>query len=198
MYPSYIGNAYQQGFIQAILMQVIRHKKLNLSIEFENSILVYIFVFFCLSFYWDIGVHLFTSSVKLKTYLHASYRQLNNYLHIRNITYITYLDIWKNENLKPWYFSWYNKCPINKLFLQPRERNLLGRSLYIKCTKLHFFKRLSLAALFWNWKTHIKQNYLCSASKWSCWRLNFPALSTCTSKQYCKGTCFSVTPVNQL
>ena len=33
------------------------------------------------------------------------------------------------------------------------------------CTKLNFPKRLSLAALFWNWEAHIKQNYSCSTNK---------------------------------
>ena len=36
------------GFFQAILTSVIRHKKLNLSTEFWNSILIYIFLLACL------------------------------------------------------------------------------------------------------------------------------------------------------
>ena len=42
------------------------------------------------------------------------------------------------------------------------------------CTKLHFFK--SPAALFWNLKTHIKQNYPCSAGKCSLLKTYFKCL----------------------
>ena len=38
----------RQGFIRAIEMSVIWYKKINLSIEFWNQILMYIFLFFCL------------------------------------------------------------------------------------------------------------------------------------------------------
>ena len=77
-------------------MSVIRHKKLNLKIEFRNSIFIlfvclFVFIFAYLLSYWNA----FTVAIKIKRYLHVSYMQLFYYLGIYNITYITYLDIQK-------------------------------------------------------------------------------------------------------
>ena len=51
-----------QGFTKAILMSVIRHKKLNLHIYIYNI------------------------AIKIKNYLHVLYMQLFDYLRIHNIT----------------------------------------------------------------------------------------------------------------
>ena len=84
------------GFFQAILMSVIWHKKLNLSIEFSNSVLIYTYccLFVSLLRYWSSFAVAFLA-VKIKRYLHFSYMQLFDYLHIHSMTYLTYLNIWK-------------------------------------------------------------------------------------------------------
>ena len=93
---------YFQGFIQVILMSVIRYKKLNLSTEFWNSTLLYVFLFVCLFVclfvsllrYWSSFAVSFLA-VKIKRYLHVSHMQSFDYLHKHNITNITYWNIWK-------------------------------------------------------------------------------------------------------
>ena len=71
-------------------------QKTSLSTEFWNSILTYISVclFVLLLRYWSSFAAVILA-VKIKRYLHVSYMQLFDYLHIHNITYITYLNLWK-------------------------------------------------------------------------------------------------------
>ena len=57
-----------QGFIKAILMSVIRHKKLNVAIEFETQ-----------------SSYIYNIAIKIKKYLHVLYMQLFDYLRIHNI-----------------------------------------------------------------------------------------------------------------
>ena len=97
-------------------------KKLNLTIEFWNSLFI-AYIFICL--FVRSCFCLFTKlleficntilAMKIKRYVHVSYMQLFDYLHIHNITYITHLHIRKNENVKPYYFSQHHKHLINYL-----------------------------------------------------------------------------------
>ena len=74
-----------QGFIQAILMSVIRHKKLNFLIYKS----LFVFVFAELLSYWNSFAAAFLA-IKIKRYLNVSYKQLFDCFHINNITYITH------------------------------------------------------------------------------------------------------------
>ena len=74
-----------QGFIQAILMSVIRHKKLNFLIYKS----LFVFVFAELLSYWNSFAAAFLA-IKIKRYLNVSYKQLFDCFHIHNITYITH------------------------------------------------------------------------------------------------------------
>ena len=53
----YANYLHKQEFIQATLMSVIQHKKLNLKIEFWKSIFIYLFLTVCV-FFFSIGIHL--------------------------------------------------------------------------------------------------------------------------------------------
>ena len=104
-------------------------------------------------------------------------------IEFTNTKYVQYaFVIWDLRFICQWFFYLWMVCCIQIIFF----------SLF------QFFSVLFSAALFWNHKTHIKQNYPCSAGKCSYWRLNFCALWECTSMQHCKGRHFSGTPVNQL
>ena len=46
----YANYLHKQEFIQATLMSVIQHKKLNLKIEFWKSIFIYLFLIVCVFF----------------------------------------------------------------------------------------------------------------------------------------------------
>ena len=86
-------SSHMQGFIQAILMPVIWHKKINLTIEYWNSIFTYMFfiiiiiiiiIFASLQSYWNSFAVVFLA-IKVKRHLHVSYMLLFNYLRIHNI-----------------------------------------------------------------------------------------------------------------
>ena len=88
---------YTLGFIQAILMSVIRHKKLSLTAEFWNSIFLYINICLCLNICLPIFVY---------------------------ITYITHLDIEKMKLLGLNILA--TSQASDNFFLQPQEYDLLG------------------------------------------------------------------------
>ena len=73
-------------FIQAILISVIRHKKLNFTINFLKIFVVclFVFVFAYLLSYWN-SFAIAVSEIKIKRYLQVLYMQLFDYLYIHNI-----------------------------------------------------------------------------------------------------------------
>ena len=87
-------------------------------------------------------------------------------LNLNNLHNI--LEYTENETLKVSILQLTSQASDN-LFLKTRERNLLGqnsvRKLQYTTLRLlllfYFSKRLSLAALFWNWKNILKQNHGC-------------------------------------
>ena len=73
-------------FIQAILISVIRHKKLNFTINFLKIFVVclFVFVFAYLLSYWN-SFAIAVSEIKIKRYLQVLYMQLFDHLYIHNI-----------------------------------------------------------------------------------------------------------------
>ena len=169
---------YMQGFIQAILMSVLRQKKLNLTIEFWNSVFIYKF---CFCFCWItlllkfIGSSVF-SNQNLELSICFVYAVVWISSHI--LTCITYLNI---QKMKIQSLSTFGNIVPDNLFLQPQKEMYLVKSKKEHCNKLHyssfyFSKRLDPSALFWNWKNKLKQNYASSTCKFSLLQTWFPVL----------------------
>ena len=138
-------------------MSVIRHKKLNLTIEFWvtiefwNSISIYILLFVC--FY-------FCLITKLSEFMCSgvvSYMQLFDYLPICNITYTEYLNIQKMKikSLN----TLVNITSVWWLFFTTSRKKSTGSDIrklqYLKLLLLGYFsKQLCLAAFFETKKTY--------------------------------------------
>ena len=98
LFCQYILFVLFQGFIQAILMSSIWHRKLDLTIEFWNSIFIYIFLFACSFVCLFVCFCLITKllnsfavaflTTEIKRYLHVSSMYLSDYLYIHNIDII--------------------------------------------------------------------------------------------------------------
>ena len=134
-----------QGFIQAILISVTQHKKLNLIIKV-------LFVCFCLiakllEFNSFVVVFL---AIKIKKYLHVSYKHLFDYLCIVKYT--------ENENLKPWYFSQHHKRLIT-YFCNLKKGIYWVRNQWGKRNKLHkssFYQTVKSFSFILKLKKHIE------------------------------------------
>ena len=123
-------------------------------------------------------------------------------LNLNNLHNI--LEYTENETLKVSILQLTSQASDN-LFLKTRERNLLGqnsvRKLQYTTLKLlllfYFSKRLSLAALFWNWKNILKQNDGC----FTCSLLQTCFSVLCWCAPLCKcymARVYVITSVNQL
>ena len=90
-----------QVFIQAILVSVTRHKKLNFATEFWNSIFILVVCLFLFLLKFTKLLEFICNSNfgnQIKSYLHVSYMQLLDCLCIHNLyNILTYTE---NENLK--------------------------------------------------------------------------------------------------
>ena len=106
-----------------------------------NLHFVCLFVFAYLLSYWS-SFRLTILEIKIKRYLHVSYMQLFDYLYIHNIHNI--LRYTENKNIKLEYLKSTSQGSY-KLFLQPRERNVLGQ---MSLRKLHLLHKLHLSS-FW-------------------------------------------------
>ena len=114
-----------------------RHDSRDLCKQFwsllhSNLIIKVLFVCFCfcliaklLEFNSFVVVFL---AIKIKKYLHVSYKHLFDYLRIVKYT--------ENENLKPWYFSQHHKRLIT-CFCNLKKGIYWVRNQWGKCNKLH-------------------------------------------------------------